>query len=236
MRKAVGLILLAALSCMLAGCGPATPAPTPEPSEAVTKVPEDIIATPVPEMSASPTPAPEPPVSPGPTGELPWPVPVDTGETKTFTLALEGVDEQVEMTRLALDLGLFGGPVVSLYVDTGRYSCFAFEGDYTIAPAGEDPDNGAHIAWLAGQTADICAEEALTGGANTQDGGMVELGSWEAYCVLIDDGSAWQTRYYIPVGEDTLALTVYGTAETAEGHAVRLTASLKTLEIPDAPQ
>lgn len=217
-------LFLAALLILvlLGGCaGNAAPSSTPAITPAPTAVPTPV-PTPVPASTSKPD---EP---------APWPEPVDTGEVRSFEIDLEGMPETVEMTRYECDLALFGGPVVSLYVDTARYACIAFEGEYELIPKDQAPDFGAHIGWLNGVTADICAQEALNTVAGVAtDEGMTVLGIYEAYLVSADQEGCIQRRYYIPQGEDTLALSLYGdgSSEFAEGNAPRLLASLATVEI-----
>lgn len=217
-------ILIAALCLtLLAGCGKAAASPSDLPK------PENTLA-PTAMPTEEPTPAPTAEPTEAPTPEPDTDAPVNTGRTGTVEFVVEGQAETLELPVYAADIN---GRTFTLCVDDERFNAYYFEGELELASVSEpgvEPLARAHLCCMTGVTADIAAEQALGQFPNAADEGMTKLGGHDAYCVSSSTGDEGFTVYYIPFGEDTLAVSIYsfGT-EAAEGLVPLLLAMAATV-------
>lgn len=225
-HKTIALFCVLCLSVTaLAGCG--------------TKAPEESDASTPPAQSQKPasgtnltvpdTPGTE--QSSSPWGELQY------GETKDFTIMIEGMEETVTMTYMVIDFSWRNAPNVAMYIDRERYTCGAFEGEYDVVPieSGEDPICRLHIFPNEGKTAQEYYDElkprivegwgeVITGEGTTQLDGHTTL-------FITTETS---TYYFIDYdgGCVSVSLNIYN-PEAVEGHGGRLAETVKTVMILD---
>lgn len=157
------------------------------------------------------------------------PEPVKTEETKDVEVTIEGQTETVSMNVYEV---VINGKELKMCIDDANYNAYYFEGELEIAPktdAGVEPAAKLHLYYQSGKTADIAAQEALTQFAGATDEGTVKIGDFEAYCVTSKTEDNFFTVYYIPFGEDTIAVSAYSTNEATEGHLVRMLAMVATI-------
>lgn len=176
------------------------------------------------ESSSSAAPEPETPSAPIP------------GETKDFAVVTGGTEETVTMTCTSLDFSHWAGaPEVYLYIDSSRYDCYLFEGEYNIAPLGSDMETTCvlHIYPAVGTSAQQALEDIKESivtydwGSITQEG-TADLYNHSALFAATDRG---QSYYFVDYEGGCLLVSLSVAPEAAQQHGPLMEEILKTLYV-----
>ena len=157
-----------------------------------------------------------------------------TGETKEFSIEINGEKQVVPMTYTQFDLSELGGPTVSLYVDDATYDIYPFGGEYDIVPK-TDPDDAVsriHLSFMKNTTAEDAAKARLTDGApgaTVADNGTVHLDNCDAPSVLLTATDYTETIYYVNSGKGAVCISVFAFKSSDAGLAARLNVTAKTI-------
>lgn len=157
-------------------------------------------------------------------------IPQKTGETKIVEVTVEGEKQDIEMSEY---LCTVNGKNISIYIDDANYTVFSFEGEVQICPGtdvGVGPVARVHLSYWENEASDAMAQERLDANSNAVDGGIVKIGEYDANYV-IDAYENTCDVYYIPMGDDTLAVSATVFGEGAEGHFPRMLAMVGTVSV-----
>ena len=214
--KTVLALAAAIFAIMLTGCAnkPAEPLPSDNSSPAVSTKSD----------SETYNESPEPESSYG------WPEP-QYGDTKDFTIDIEGNEESVTMTYAEIDYSHMAKVNVGIYIDLERYTLREFEAEYDILPVatGEYPVCSVHILPWEGKSVEEAVAESKKVIANnddtTIDEGNTELDNYTAYYVKSENSCS----YFIEYDGGCLGLYISYESTEAQNHKPRLEAMIKTV-------
>jgi hypothetical protein len=205
--KLTALLALILALLLAVGCAKNDVTPSPEGN------PEEDAAIPTDIIEDTETPSEEDVQPPAATEENADSDEAGRPATATFTISIEGMDEEVEMMLYKGDYSEAGGPEFSIYSDDSRYELIQEDGLFRFVLPDMKDDVFLDIAFVAGKTAKELAPGLLDSYEPMQsinDEGLAELGEniLEAYA--------------IDVGAGCVTLVLVAPSEYTEGHMARL--------------
>jgi hypothetical protein len=214
--KITSILALILALLLIAGCAKSGAEPTPDGT-----APEETSA-PTDNIEETEPPSEEEAEPPAETGE----VADETGRPKTakFTISLEGMDEEVEMTLYEGDFSKKGGPRFTIYSDDSRYELISEEVFRFVLPDMKD-DVFLDIDFIPGKTASEIAPGLLDSYEKMQsinDEGLVELGENIARHVYGQGEKTFLEGYAIDIGAGCVTIVLSAPSEYTEGHMARL--------------